>query len=217
MKITRTVVVDDEDDFEDYEDGDDFDDYDDFDDEVVEEVPQRALSTGTTVQVSNLDEEVTKDDIEELFSSAIQGGDEVKLKSAEVNYNREGKSNGTATVVFTRRQDALRAMQEYNGVPLDGKPMQLAMMGGAPAAAAAKPSMAARMGRSQASPQQAPRQAPGEQRYEQPRGAFGGRGRGNGGKGGRGKGGKGERKPREQKPAVSAEDLDAGLDDYFNN
>lgn len=41
MKITRTVVVDDEDDFEDYEDGDDFDDYDAFDDEVVEEVPQR--------------------------------------------------------------------------------------------------------------------------------------------------------------------------------
>ena len=52
----------------------------------------------------------------------------MKLKSAEVNYNREGKSNGTATVGFTRRQDALRAMQEYNGGQLDGKPMQLAMV-----------------------------------------------------------------------------------------
>lgn len=211
MKIRRTVRLDDEDDFDDFEDGDDFDDYE----EMVDDAPQRSLSTGTTVQVSNLDEEVTEDDIEELFSAGVKGGPDVALKSAVVNYNREGKSNGTATVVFSRRQDALKAIQEYNGVPLDGKPMQLAMVGGAPAPAA-KPSMASRMGRSQASPRAAPRQAPREERYEQPRGSFGGRGRGKGGKGGgRGKGN--DRKPREQKPPVSADDLDAGLDDYFNN
>ena len=124
MRIRRTVRLDDEDDFDEF-------DEEDYYEEEVEEVPRHreGLSTGTTVQVSNLDHEVTEEDIEELFSSPI--GDSktsVALKSAVVNYNREGKSNGTATIVFARRSDAANAINEYHGVPLDGKPMQLAMV-----------------------------------------------------------------------------------------
>lgn len=73
--------------------------------------------------ISNLDYDVSNEDIKQLFSEV---GD---IKRYSIHYDKSGRSKGTADVVFTRREDALAAMQSYNNVRLDGKPMRIEAVG----------------------------------------------------------------------------------------
>nr|BAC80073.1 putative RNA and export factor binding protein [Oryza sativa Japonica Group] len=83
----------------------------------------RSLETGTKLHISNLDPGVTVDDVQELFSEIGE------LKRYSVNYDKDGKSQGTAEVVFARKVDALEAIKRYDGVILDGNPMKIDLIG----------------------------------------------------------------------------------------
>ncbi|XP_053687202.1 THO complex subunit 4-like [Sabethes cyaneus] len=142
----------------------------------------------TKLMVSNLDFSVSESDINELFADCGP------LKSATMHYDRSGRSLGTADVVFERRGDAIKAMKQYNGVPLDGRPMSIQL-----ATSDIPSSRVPRLGGGSA-PTRSPR-----------RNVSSGPSRGGNRTSHRGGG------PRQQqrKKTITAEELDAELDAYF--
>jgi hypothetical protein len=50
------------------------------------------------------------------------------VKRAMINYDRAGRSLGTATVVYESSTSAAKAIRDYDGVQLDGAPCSHACM-----------------------------------------------------------------------------------------
>mmetsp|Transcript_95291 Transcript_95291/g.139152 ORF Transcript_95291/g.139152 Transcript_95291/m.139152 type:complete len:346 (-) Transcript_95291:479-1516(-) len=87
--------------------------------------PPAELSTaGVKMLVSNLGPEVTDEDLQELFEE--HGG---PIKKAEIFYKQDGSSSGQGEVVFKRRADADKVLNTLQNVPLDARPLQLALVG----------------------------------------------------------------------------------------
>ncbi|CAN0909490.1 THO complex subunit 4A [Linum grandiflorum] len=86
-------------------------------------VPESDRGEGTMLYVSNLDYGVTNQDLKLLFSEVGE------LKRYSINYDKSGRSKGTGEVVYARRTDAITAINKYNNLQLDGKPLRLEMIG----------------------------------------------------------------------------------------
>merc|ERR1711879_985527 len=62
-------------------------------------------------------------DMRELFGEF--GG----LKTVQMHFNAQGKSQGVCDIHFKNKQDGLRAVKKYNNVPLDGRRMKIDVIG----------------------------------------------------------------------------------------
>ncbi|KAJ0041702.1 hypothetical protein NL108_008173, partial [Boleophthalmus pectinirostris] len=174
----------------------------------------RAVESGCKLLISNLDFGVSESDIQELFA------DFGELKKASVHYDQSGRSKGTAEVIFVDKADALKAMKQYNGVPLDGEDLlKWTCVLGTLSICDAMLNYFRSTNENPACafPQTFffhrgfDRSRLGQAKFERPerrRGGGGGTGRRGGGSSSRG-GGRSEKKPQ-----LSAEELDAQLDEY---
>jgi len=152
---------------------------------------QRNAGVNSTAKllISNLDFGVTTNDIEELF------GDVGAVRVARVHYDESGRSLGTAEVVYERRVDAVNAQKKYNTLNLDGRPMDIRVVGGVDDGS-----------------------KPQSNRFSLANGGGSGRiqrfGKQNGVRGNRPRGGKQQNGTGGKKEDITADDLDADLDAY---
>ena len=85
--------------------------------------PQGPSLLGTKLFISNLDYNVSNEDIKELFETIGP------LISHRVHYHQKsGRSEGTAEVVYADKAKAVLAQKKYHNIELDGRPMNITLI-----------------------------------------------------------------------------------------
>jgi len=77
------------------------------------------LESGSQIIVSNLDPDVTEDDVKDIFTQIGT------VKFVKLIYDKNGVSQGSAEVQFRSKDDAEKAVTEYNEAEVDGRTMYL--------------------------------------------------------------------------------------------
>ncbi|KAG8884128.1 GTPase-activating protein [Tulasnella sp. 331] len=77
--------------------------------------PAPAANLGTKIIISNLPTDVAEGDVTELFAATVGA-----VRECQINYARDGRSKGSATVTFVRAGDATKAYNQYNNRLIDG-------------------------------------------------------------------------------------------------
>ncbi|TPX47811.1 hypothetical protein SeMB42_g01056 [Synchytrium endobioticum] len=162
------------------------------------------------ILVNNLDFKVTQEEVAAVFSQVGP------VRSAQLNYDVNGRSKGSATVTFSRPNDAYDALDRFNNVLFDNRPMKLELL--------VPPEALSALGATTLA--------------MNPYGSYGGassngggfrrgggfnnsRGRGNSSRGsgfrrgGRGSGGRGGSTQQEQQPSKTQQELDAEMEEYL--
>lgn len=78
--------------------------------------------SGTKVIIANLNSNVTAADIAELCGTVGE------TKRVDVRFDKQGRSLGTAEVLFARQSDAMSCVKKFNGLTLDGTPMKVYLL-----------------------------------------------------------------------------------------
>ncbi|KAF1970316.1 hypothetical protein BU23DRAFT_214226 [Bimuria novae-zelandiae CBS 107.79] len=165
-----------------------------------------AAPTGgeTKIMISNLPFDVEENQLKEYFVTVVNVG---RPRRVLLQYGPNGKSLGSATVIFNKAEQAIKATNALQGVKIDNKPIRVEMLVSA-AAVAAQPqsSFADRV----TQPKKADKPKPATAAKAAP---AGGRERGRGRERGAGRGrGRGSRERQKKK---TQEELDAEMEDYF--
>ncbi|GAA5976512.1 hypothetical protein JCM10908_005526 [Rhodotorula pacifica] len=180
-----------------------------------------SVHVGDKIIVSGLPTDVNEAQVRELFQTTVG-----PLRSCVLTYDARGQFKGTATVHFRKAEHATKAYSEYNKRVVDGsRPMRVEIIVDPSRAAASQP-LTARLGAAPAiatppvksrAAKSATVAAAGGSAVQTPRnagaaagGASAGGRRGAGGRGRRG----GRRGAGEDRPAATAEALDAEMSDW---
>ncbi|KAI4708363.1 hypothetical protein J4E89_006987 [Alternaria sp. Ai002NY15] len=155
----------------------------------------------TKIMVSNLPRDIDNSQLQDYFVNAVGVG---RPKKVLLQYDAQGRSVGSATVIFTKHDQAAKATSHLNGVKIDGRPVRVEMLVSAAALpAATRPSSLAdrvtQPKKDKPKPATAEKAAPGAARG---RGQTRGKGKGRGGR---------EARPKKK----TVEELDAEMADYF--
>lgn len=89
---------------------------------ATKKIPRVITTTSNKVLVTNLDSEVTTEDVEEIFEQAGA------IKSVSIKTDASGRSMGTAEVVFSKRGTAADVVKDFDGAEVDGRPMYLRLL-----------------------------------------------------------------------------------------